>query len=107
MDDAKVVGSAKYRKRRRMAGDATDDDEHEAVGLDAWGVSDDTDEEGEEGNVDYVRFGIDDATWKWVFRMYNCPGRVRFVRVPNRKTKTLMAVTSTYCEPGSVIHNDG
>ena len=39
--------------------------------------------------------------------MYNCRGRVRFVRIPNRESKALMAVISRYCESGSVINSDG
>ena len=32
---------------------------------------------------------------------------VRYVRIPNRKAKTLMVVILKYCAPGSVIHIDG
>ena len=66
VDEAKVSGSAKYRKGRRIAGDAPDydNDEDEAVQLDVWEVSDDKDKEGEEDNMDFVRFSIDDANWK-------------------------------------------
>ena len=66
VNEPELAVSTKYRKGRRMAVDALDDDndEDEAVRIDAWGVSDGNDEEDEEGNVEYVRFGTDDANWK-------------------------------------------
>ena len=39
--------------------------------------------------------------------LYQGPERVRFVRVPNRKAETLLAVIAQHCEEGSHIDSDG
>lgn len=39
--------------------------------------------------------------------LWNGKGRVRLVRVPNRTTRTMMAVIARYCAPGRVVHSDG
>lgn len=105
VDEAKVDGAAKYKKGRRLAGDAPEQDEDD-LELGDWAVPDD-DDEGDVDDSEHVRFGEDVDGWKWVVGIYNGPGRVRFLRVPNRTSRTLTAIIAHYCEPGSVVHTDG
>ncbi len=111
IDYAKVAGTAKYDKGRRMVGDIVDDDDDDDDGddLEDWnaGNNNEGDDDERDTESDFVQFGIDDPSWTWVVGIYNGRFRVRFVHVPNCKTKTLMAVVCHYCESGKVIHTDG
>ena len=70
-------------------------------------LPDENEGEGEDDTVDYIRFGEDHTSWRWVVGLYQSQECVRFVRVPNRKTETLLAVIAAHCEEGSHIDTDG
>ena len=55
----------------------------------------------------FAEFGEDYDNWKWVVGLSNGPGKLRFVRVPNRSSRTLTAVIAKHVAPGSVVHSDG
>ncbi len=88
-------------------GDIVDDEDDDD--LEDWnaGNNDEAGEDESDTEYDFVQFGIHDPTWTSVVGIYGGHDRVRFVRVPKHKTKTLMAVTCRYCESSSVIHTDG
>lgn len=105
IDEAKISGGAKYNKGRRLSGDARQSEDENEI-LD-WNPDDDDDGDENVEPENFVRFGEDNREWKWVVGIYHGPGRVQYVRVPNRTSRTLLAVISKYCAPGSVIHTDG
>ena len=100
IDEAKVAGTAKYNKGRRMVDDIVDDDDDDN-GYDSEdqnaGNNNEREDDENDTESEFVQFGIDDSSWAWVVVIYGSRDRVRFVRVPNRKTKTLMAVICRYC----------
>ena len=70
-------------------------------------VQPEADDEEEEVVVDFVEFGKDESGWKWVVRIYCRPEHARFLRVPNRTSRTLLVAFSQYCTTGSAVHTDG
>lgn len=100
VDEAKVDGSAKHNKGRRLSGDGS-----EAVD-DLVFEEPDSDDEGDVSDGDHVRFGEDNSEKKWVVGISLSRKHVRFVPVPNRTSRTILAIISRYCAPGSVIHTD-
>lgn len=100
MDEACVAGTAKYRKGRRLAGEVQDECEDEEIP--DWSSDNEDVDEGISDSY-LVELELDNPAWKWVVGIYQGPGRARFVRIPNKSTKFLMAVITKYCEEESVI----
>lgn len=102
VDEACIAGKAKYKKDRRLSSNASDIDEEETEI-----VEPDNDDEMQPGDSEFERFGENDPTWRWVVSVYNGPEKVRYVRVPNRTTNTLLPIIAKYCAAKSVVHTYG
>ncbi len=87
IDEAKVAGTAKYNEGRRMVENIVDDEDDDDS--EDWNAGNNDEGNDDESNTesDFVQFGIDDPSWTWVVGTYGDRDRLRFVRVPNRKTK--------------------
>ena len=107
VDEACVAGRAKFQKERRLF-DYASEVEEESKELADWNrtTASNDDEEGNE-EAEFIPFGLDDPSCRWVVGIYNGPTRVGLVRVLNRNACTLTAVVQKYMAPGSVIHADG
>ena len=102
VDEAYFSGRRKNGRGRKMHGD-DEEDEDSAVLITN---DDELPENADENQDDYVQFGIDKRSWRWVVGIYQAPNSVVFERVPNRSAKTLSAVIDKYVARGSEIHSD-
>ena len=102
VDEAKLAGSTNYRKGRRLQGDLSNFT-NDSIEL----CEPEDDDEGDPDDSKHVSFGEDHKNWAWVVGLWSGKGNVSFVRVPNRTSRTLIAVLNKYCAPESVLHTDG
>lgn len=97
-----MCGRRKYGKARLLVGDRnrTIDDEENEEKLPDWGEFEPEEDENEaaDDSNEFVSFGFDNPDWQWVLGLWQSPKHCRFVRVPNRTTKTPNAVISRYVE---------
>eukprot|EP00171_Calliarthron_tuberculosum_P022331 IDg22331t1 len=107
IDESYMCGRRKYGKGRLLAGDRTTT-RPDTEELPGWNGSEQPSEEEEEGTTttDFVRFGEDDLSWRWVVGIWKSSKQCRFVRVPNRTKKTMNAVITRYVASGSHIQTD-
>ena len=108
--EAKIAGSAKYLKGRRLSGDREESNDTEETDLPLWHEAEPQPDDGgtvEAKDDDYVTFVEDHAKYKQAVGISNGLGKVKFERVPNRSTHTLLAIEQKYVLSGSVIHADG
>lgn len=87
-----------------MLGDAPENDDEE---LDL--VQRDDDGEGDTNDPNFIRLWLGECKkdWSWVLGLSNGKENLRFVRVPNRKLRTISAIISKLRQGGSVIDSDG
>lgn len=86
IDESFFSGRRKYGKGRLLKGNISN-----------WG---------EEDPDDPITFGVDNPNWCWVLGIYSNKNDVRFLRVRDRSSATLIPIIERYVEGGSWIVTD-
>ena len=92
-----MSGRRKQNQRRVLDGEKPASPEDEDDDIPDWGDKE------IETETDINR---DNASWKWVLGIYHSATKVRFVRLKNRSSKTLLAVIKKYVAESGVIWTD-